>query len=210
MAEYRKPAKLAETSSIQSSEANARCWLLGAASHGTGMNERVELIYVHLLWTDAVKTIEAGRDGELNPIQKDLHDALVEVLGKRMLWEGLGEKDLESLVTLCKEPSFEAGDKIVRKGDKGVNFYLILEGSVEVKSDSVTLAKFGTGQFFGEMSLLDDEPRSADVIAVEPTRCLVLNAQELNTIVESNPKIAMAMLREVSRRLRATTKSVRE
>jgi CRP/FNR family cyclic AMP-dependent transcriptional regulator len=146
----------------------------------------------------------------LKPIQEDFRDAVVEMLGKTMLWGGLGEEDLKSIVTLCRERSFEPGDKLVKKGDKGVGFYLILEGLVEVKSGTVTLAKLGTTQFFGEMSLLDNEPRSADVVAVEPTRCLVLNAQELNAIVESNPKIATTMLRELIRRLRATTKSVTE
>lgn len=157
-----------------------------------------------------MKATKGIEDGKLNPVQEDFRDAVVEMLGKTMLWGGLSGEDLKSIVTLCKERSFEAGDKLVRKGDKGVGFYLILEGSVEVKSGNITLAKFGTGQFFGEMSLLDDEPRSADVVALEPSRCLVLNAQELNAIVESNPKIATSMLRELVRRLRATSQSIRE
>jgi len=131
-------------------------------------------------------------------------------MGTTMLWGGLGEEDRESIVTLYKERSFGAGDKIVEKGEKGTGFYLILEGSVEIKSGSNTLAKLGTGQFFGEMSLLDGEPRSADVVASEATRCLVLNEQELNEIIDSNPKIAREMLREVTRRLRATIQSIRE
>jgi CRP-like cAMP-binding protein len=157
-----------------------------------------------------MNAIEDLWDEKLNPIQKDFHEAVVKMMGTTMLWGGLGEEDRESIVTLCKERSFEARDKIVKKGDKGTGFYLILEGSVEIKSGNTTLAKFGTGQFFGEMSLLDGEPRSADVVASEPTRCLVLNAQELNEIVESNPKIATSMLRELTRRLRATTQSIRE
>jgi CRP/FNR family cyclic AMP-dependent transcriptional regulator len=152
-----------------------------------------------------------GRKGEkLNPIQEDFHQAVVKMMGTTMLWGGLGEEDRDSIVTLCKERSFDAGDRLVKKGDKGTGFYLILEGSVEVKSGITTLAKFGTGQFFGEMSLLDGEPRSADVVALEPTRCLVLNPQELNQIVDSNPRIATAMLRELTRRLRATTQSISE
>jgi CRP/FNR family cyclic AMP-dependent transcriptional regulator len=131
-------------------------------------------------------------------------------MGTTMLWGGLGEQERESIVALCKERSFEARDRIVKKGDKGTGFYLILDGSVEVKSGNNTLAKLGTGQFFGEMSLLDSEPRSADVVASEPTRCLVLNEQELNQILDSNPKIARAMLRELTRRLRVTTQSIRD
>jgi CRP/FNR family cyclic AMP-dependent transcriptional regulator len=132
------------------------------------------------------------------------------MMGTTMLWGGLGEQDRESVVALCKERSFDSNDRIVKKGDKGTGFYLILEGSVEIKAGNNTFAKFGTGQFFGEMSLLDGEPRSADVVASEPTRCLVLNEQELNEILDRNPKIARTMLRELSRRLRATTQSIRD
>jgi CRP-like cAMP-binding protein len=155
--------------------------------------------------------MKGTEDGKMSPIQEDFLDAAVEMLGKTTLWSGQGKEDLKSIVKLCKERSFEAGDKLVKKGDKGVGFYLILEGSVEVKaSERLKLAKLGTGQFFGEMSLLDNEPRSADVIALEPTRCLILNAQELNAIIESNPRIATSMLRELVRRLRTTSHSVAE
>jgi len=146
----------------------------------------------------------------LNSTHKDFHDAAVQMMGTTMLWGGLGEEDRESIFTLCKERSFEAKDKIVKKGDKGTGFYLILDGSVEIKSDNNTLAKLGAGQFFGEMSLLDGEPRSADVVALTDTRCLILNETELNEIIDNNPKIARAMLRELTRRLRATTKSITE
>jgi CRP/FNR family cyclic AMP-dependent transcriptional regulator len=157
-----------------------------------------------------MKAIRDLCDEKLNPIQKDFRDAVVQMMGTTTLWGGLGEEERGSIVALCKERSFDTNDRIVKKGDKGTGFYLILEGSVEVKSNNNTLAKFGTGQFFGEMSLLDGEPRSADVVALEPTRCLVLNPQELNEIIESNPKIATSMLRELTRRLRATTQSIRE
>jgi len=132
------------------------------------------------------------------------------MMGKTMLWGALGEEERRSIVSLCKERSFEARDKIVKKGDKGTGFYLILEGSVEIKTSNNTLAKLGTGQFFGEMSLLDGEPRSADAVASGATRCLVLNEKELNEIIDSNPKIARVMLRELSHRLRATTQSIRD
>ena len=67
-----------------------------------------------------------------------------------------------------KEVSFEAGKTIIEEGSGGAAFLLILEGSVEVRRRGKSIAKLGKGQFFGEMSLLDHRPRSADVIAVEP------------------------------------------
>jgi CRP/FNR family cyclic AMP-dependent transcriptional regulator len=136
------------------------------------------------------------------------NDAVVEMLGKTPLWTGLSEKDLKSIVAASKERKFEAGDAIVRKGETGVGFYLILEGSVEVRSASTTLSKLGAGQFFGEMSLLDNQPRSADVIAAEPSRCLVLTGWAFNAMIASHPEIAVTMLREFARRLRITDQSM--
>jgi CRP-like cAMP-binding protein len=99
---------------------------------------------------------------------------------------------------------------IVKKGERGVGFYLILDGSVEVKSGEIVLSKLGPGQFFGEMSIIDDEPRSADVITVEPSRCLVLTAWAFESLLSNHPKIALKMLREFVRRLRHTDKAFSE
>ena len=61
---------------------------------------------------------------------------------------------------------------MVWEGDEGVAFYLIVEGSAEVRRSGKVLSRLGQGNFFGEMTLLDEQPSSADVVAVEPTRCL--------------------------------------
>ncbi len=132
--------------------------------------------------------------------------AVSEMLGKTWLWLGLSRRDLESIVNASKERNYESGERIVKKGESGVGFYLILEGSVEITSNGTTLSKLGEGQFFGEMSLLDDQPRSADVVAIEPTRCLVLSEWGFTGLVSSHPRIAMKMLQELARRLRATDK----
>ena len=106
------------------------------------------------------------------------------------------------VVKSSKERNFESGQTIVRKGEPGVGFYLILEGAVEVRSDGRTLSKLGPGQFFGEMSILDNQPRSADVVTVEPSRILFLSASSFKTLIFANPKIALKMLQEFVRRLR--------
>ncbi len=94
-----------------------------------------------------------------------------------------------------------SGDFIVRKGETGIGFYLIAEGNVEVRSDGQVLSRLGAGQFFGEMSILDGKPRSADVVALEPSRCLALSAWSFKSIVSSHPKMALKLLQESVRRL---------
>ncbi len=133
---------------------------------------------------------------------------VVEMLAKTPIWSGLSDKDLKSIVKASKERKYETGETIVQKGEGGVGFYLVLEGSVEIKSDGTTLAKLGPGQFFGEMSVIDNQPRSADVVALEPSKCLILSAWSFNALISDNPRMALKMLQEFVRRLRSTNKSL--
>jgi len=114
------------------------------------------------------------------------------------------------VVKLSRERTFESGHTIVSKGEGGIGFYLILEGAVEVRSNKKTLSRLGPGQFFGEMSVLDNQPRSADVVAVERSRVLVLSAWSFRSLISDNPRIAFKMLQEFVRRLRDTDKSLSE
>jgi len=139
---------------------------------------------------------------ETNPI--------VEMLNQTPIWSGLSTQDLHSIVRSAKDRRYDAGQAIVKKDESGVGFYLILDGTVEVKSGETLLTKLGRGQFFGEMTVIDDEPRSADVIAVEPSRCLVLTPWAFEALVSNHPKIALKMLRELVRRLRDTDKALSE
>ena len=143
-------------------------------------------------------------------LRRSENDAVVEMLKKVPICSGLSEKELKSMVKLSRERRFESGDNIVRKGEEGVGFYLIIDGAVEIRSDGNTLSKLGPGQFFGEMSVLDRQPRSADVVAVEPSRCLVLNVLHFKSAISNNPEISLKLLQEFTRRLRATNQAIGE
>ncbi len=106
--------------------------------------------------------------------------------------------------------AFQPGDTIVKEGESGLGFYLILEGKALVKRKGRTLTRLGRGSFFGEMSLLDDQPRSADVVAEEATKCRVLLRWNFWSIVSKNQKITRALLQEMARRLRASDKAMSE
>lgn len=141
-------------------------------------------------------------------LQRSEKEPIIEMLQNTPLWSGLSDQDLKLIVKLSKERDFESGQTIVSKGEGGIGFYLILTGAVEVRSNGNLLSKLGPGQFFGEMSVLDNQPRSADVVAVEPSRVLILSAWSFKTLISDNPKIALKMLQEFVRRLRNTTKSL--
>jgi CRP-like cAMP-binding protein len=101
---------------------------------------------------------------------------MVQMLQKTPLWASLSENELKVIAEESRELKFDNGHVIVEKGATGVGFFLMLEGMAEVRSEGRVLSRLGPGQFFGEMSLLDDRPRTADVVAVEPSRCLGLTA----------------------------------
>lgn len=135
------------------------------------------------------------------------NEAVIAMLEKNPLWSGLDRKDLKAIVKVAMERKFETGDIILSRGEGGVGFYLIRDGSVEIKSDGNILAKLGPGQFFGEMAILDNQPRSADVVAAEPSRCLIVSEWSFKALISDNPRIALNMLQEFARRLREANKS---
>jgi CRP/FNR family transcriptional regulator, cyclic AMP receptor protein len=125
------------------------------------------------------------------------------LIGSVPFFGGLDEKKRRSIAAQGKELSYKAGDSIVSEGTTGVGFYLILDGKAEVRKGGKVLATLGKGQFFGEMSLIDEMPRSADVVAVAPTRCWAITSWAFAGLMQTNSDIAIHMLKEMVKRLRA-------
>lgn len=118
------------------------------------------------------------------------------------LFRGLDEKKRKSLAEKGKQLSYKVGDTIVNEGETGVGFYLILDGGAEVRKGGKTLASLGKGQYFGEMALIDGRPRSADVVATQPTTCWALTSWSFAGLIKANPELALDMLKEMAQRLR--------
>ena len=123
------------------------------------------------------------------------------------LFAGLDDKNLEMIAESGREVFFEAGTRILRQGELGLAFFLILEGAAEVNKNGKRLASLGRGQFFGEMTAVDDQPRSADVVATEPTMCFGLPAWSFDAMLAGNPSVAKQVIRELVRRLRQVENS---
>jgi len=131
----------------------------------------------------------------------------VSMIGNVPFFAGLDKKKRKAVASQGKELSYKPGTPIVDEGAIGVGFYLILDGKAEVRKGGRVLASLGKGQFFGEMSLIDEQPRSADVIAVSPTKCWALSSWAFSSILKTNPEIALQMLKELVKRLRAAQSS---
>lgn len=126
-----------------------------------------------------------------------------ESLRRVPLFAGLDRKELELLARLAKEQRYEPGATIVRSGASGHGLYIIKEGNVAVVRDGQKVASMGPGQFFGEISVLDGGPRTAEVRAETNTVCLTLISWEIKPLLMDNAAITYKMLLEMAKRLRS-------
>ena len=124
------------------------------------------------------------------------------------LFSHLSEEEAESISRATRERAYPKNSVIVFEDDPGDALFVVKTGQVKVVLTSedgreVILSVLGEGDFFGEMSLIDDQPRSAHVIAMEDSRLLVLYREDFHRCLETTPRIALGLLRALSRRLRS-------
>jgi CRP-like cAMP-binding protein len=133
--------------------------------------------------------------------------ALEDTLAGVPLFSQLKQKELNRLAKAMVERRFPKGHVIVKEGDQAVAFYILDSGTVEVlkgieQERPQVLATLKSGDFFGEMALLDGYPRSASIRALEDTECLVLSRWDFLAELRTSPDIAAGILPILSRRLR--------
>jgi CRP/FNR family cyclic AMP-dependent transcriptional regulator len=129
-------------------------------------------------------------------------EAAADLLSSLTLFADLGGPQLEGISHLFEEATFGPGQRILRQGISGSNFYVVVEGEAAVRIDGEERASIGRGDFFGEMSLLLGVPPTADVVARTPLRCLVLSGPELRGFLDKHPTVMYRMLVTMARRLR--------
>lgn len=125
------------------------------------------------------------------------------------LFSNLSKSDLENIAEYCVERSFEKGEMIVKQGNNGIGLYIIVSGRVKVikqiaSGEKMDITELGPGEFFGEITVLDNAPRTASVLAVENSTCLVLTAWEFKSQLVVHPEIALKILPVLVKRFRET------
>jgi len=136
-------------------------------------------------------------------------DRRAELLSAARLFDGVDAAGMARLAAVVVEVDFAADHVIARQGDIGSGLFVITSGGVRVVRDGQQIAELGPGAFFGELSVLDGRPRTAQVIATEPTTCLALSTWDLEAVVREEPSVALAILRGLAGRLRDLTESER-
>jgi CRP-like cAMP-binding protein len=129
---------------------------------------------------------------------------VAESLGQLALFADLSPSQLEAIAHSHDEDVFAPGERVLRRGLSGGNFYVILEGEAGVEIDGQERHRLVRGEFFGEISALTGEPPTADVVAVTMLRCLVIPAAQLEKLLLERPQFMLRMLRMEARRLQGT------
>jgi CRP/FNR family transcriptional regulator, cyclic AMP receptor protein len=130
-----------------------------------------------------------------------------EIFARVPLLSRLSRRQRARLARLATCRAYRPGDVIVRQGDTSITLYLVLTGLVAVERESETgarvrLAQLGPAGFFGEMGLIDDEPRAASVVALEPTECALLSKWDFRNELRNDPDIALALIPVLNARIR--------
>lgn len=138
-----------------------------------------------------------------------------QLLAQVSIFEQLGNDDLEQLSSLVRTRRYAKGEVIFHQGDVGTCLYVIRKGEVAIRLSSpdgkeVILALLDRGDFFGELALLDGEPRSTDAVAREETDLLSIQREDFRLFLDARPKVALGLLSTLSRLVRHVTQLVHD
>lgn len=131
-------------------------------------------------------------------------DQKAAALARLPLFAGISAGSMSRLAAVAGEQEFTSGQFIVLQGQVGTGLYLIVDGSVNVvRGADDVVATLKQGDFFGELSVVDQQPRNANVQATEPTTVLAIASWDLLSLIEHDPALALNMIKGLAARVRA-------
>jgi CRP-like cAMP-binding protein len=131
----------------------------------------------------------------------------VELLKRTALFAKCTKTELIEVAISADEREAPEADKLTEEGRRGREFFLLVEGAVAVSRGRRKLAELGPGDWFGEIAILTYKPRTATVTATAPVRLLVISDRAFRRVVETNPRVALNVLRSVAERLEHDARS---
>jgi CRP/FNR family cyclic AMP-dependent transcriptional regulator len=144
-----------------------------------------------------------GKEGDILPVLRTIP-----------IFEGLGFNDLKKIELIVYKRTFMPNEVIFYERQPGAGMYIIKRGLIKltktVNEERVKISELKDGEFFGEMSLLDDYPRSAEATAVEKTEALGIFRPDLFDLIEHNPKLGYKILLRLSKRLASRLRETTE
>jgi CRP-like cAMP-binding protein len=117
------------------------------------------------------------------------------------MFADLAKKQFRQISSLMTQVTRPAGTVLIEEGRAGQEFFIVLEGKVEVRHGDQVIATRGPGEYFGEIALLDNRPRTATVAVVEPVVVEVLSRQEFTGLLAQSPELSDEIMATMARRL---------
>ena len=128
--------------------------------------------------------------------------APVDLLRRVPLFESLDDKEIERISRSFRDRTFSAGDEVVTEGKGGVGFFVIESGEATVQVHGEDRGTFGPGDYFGEVALIDEGPRTATITAKTDLKCWGLTPWDFRPLVETHAAISWKLLQAMAKRLR--------
>jgi CRP/FNR family cyclic AMP-dependent transcriptional regulator len=128
-------------------------------------------------------------------------NAKVELIRSVPLFSNCSKQELAEIASLADEMDFPEGKTLIKEGERGREFFVLIEGTVDVRQKGRELASRGRTDCFGEIALILDVPRTATVTTTSPVRALVLTDRAFRSLLERSPDIQLKILRSLAERL---------
>jgi len=125
----------------------------------------------------------------------------VELIKHTPLFANCSKRELEEIAHLADEIDLNQGKEMTRQGSPGREFFVLLEGEAEVTKDGEVINQLSGGDFFGEIALVSDSPRTATVTATSPVRALVITDRDFRHLMKDQPEIQNKVLSALAARL---------
>ncbi len=132
-------------------------------------------------------------------------DQKLELLKRTPLLADLSKRDIEEVGRLADEVDVRAGRVLLKEGDPGREFFVIIDGQIEITKEGRHLRTMGAGEFLGDIALVVERPRTATATAVTDSRLLVVGHREFHSLMEQFPSIRVSVLESLALRLRDLT-----
>ena len=128
-------------------------------------------------------------------------DVKVELIRRVPLFSNCSRKELAEIASIADEIDFGAGKELIREGERGREFFVLLDGSAQVTKDGTELNTLGSGDFFGEIALVSKMPRSATVTTTSDVRALVVTDRAFRALMDRLPELQLQVLEALAERL---------
>lgn len=129
----------------------------------------------------------------------------IDLIKRVPLFSGISKSELAEVASIADEIDLPAGKVLIKEGDTGREFFVLIEGTADVERGGRKVAPLGPGDFFGEIALIANTPRNATITTTSPARALVITDRAFRHLLDNSPKIQIGVLLALAERIAPTS-----